>query len=326
MQKQEGEMTEHASTVACADPKALLAGGPKVGESLWTDDPIRFAATLADLDDELLIQAAFSFRDNGYVHLADVLDPDVVQKAVGSYEKWCSQADEAKLSIREDGRRPRVVNLHGGSSEIRDLFVRSDRALRVMDFLFGYKTSVYTSLTFQYGTEQPLHRDTPVFRSEPEEFYFGCWFALEDADESNGALMALRGSHRGGRVDPVLFRNQHLDLFQDLKPSGAPLWKPYQAAMVDVAKGEGFERVLIPARRGDCVIWHPQLIHGGSKILDPSKTRLSVVFHVVPEGVPVYQADTFFAEGSPPDRCSRFKYELYEGRLFVKSSPVIGSN
>lgn len=303
-----------------------VANGPGPGETLWTDDLARFNEGLEGISDEVLISAAHALREDGFVHLRNVIDPDVIINAESGYERWCAQADPEKLGVRNDGRRPRVVNLHGGSNEIKDLFAKSGEALRVMDFLFGYRTSVYTSLTFQYGTEQPLHRDTPVFRSEPEEFYFGCWFALEDADERNGALMALRGSHKGARVDPITFRDQHPDLYQKLKPGGEPLWKPYQAAVVDAALKEGCEKILIPASRGDCVIWHPQLIHGGSKIGDPQRTRLSVVFHVVPEGVPVYQADVFFSNEVIPDRSSPFKYEVYEERMFVKRSPAIGAN
>jgi hypothetical protein len=140
-------------------------------------------------------------RDDGFVHLRGAVPENLIDQAISAYEHWCESADVEKMGGRVDGRRPRVVKLHTYKVELKDLYALSNDVTRVVDYRFGYKSSVYTSLTFQYGTEQPFHRDTPVFRTEPEDFYCDVWFALEYADERNGALRALRG----GRVDPFNF-------------------------------------------------------------------------------------------------------------------------
>jgi phytanoyl-CoA hydroxylase len=46
-------------------------------------------------------------------------------------------------------------------------------------------------------TELPWHQDNGYTPLEPEE-YLTCWLALDDADESNGCLWVLPGSHRSG--------------------------------------------------------------------------------------------------------------------------------
>ena len=300
--------------------------GPYSGEKMWLDDEISYPAAIESIADARLKSIAASFHRDGFVHLPGVIPDAVIEDAKRAYAEWCAGADQAQLAIRADGRNPRIVNLHSSRDEIARLFTRSPAVLEVADMLFGYRTSVYTSLTFQYGTEQPLHRDTPVFRTEPEEFYFGIWFALEDANEENGALRALKGGHRGGRIDPYAFAAERLSDINQQNPGGDPLWSPYQDAVTALCRQEGCELVQIPAKRGDVVIWHPQLPHGGSPIADKTKTRLSVVFHVVPEGVPVYQADVFFNPARPALRQSSFRYREFEDRQFVVSGTGIGSN
>lgn len=49
----------------------------------------------------------------------------------------------------------------------------------------------------------------------------------------------------------------------------------YQAAIRDRKLPE--EKFL--GRAGDVIIWHEQLVHGGSPILNLNKTRKSLVFH-----------------------------------------------
>ena len=47
--------------------------------------------------------------------------------------------------------------------------------------------------------------------------------------------------------------------------------------------------------RGDIIIWHPKLLHGGSDIIDTTLTRYSMVTHNVPVNTQVFNALYFFA-------------------------------
>ena len=194
---------------------------PRSGERLWIDDLAHFHQKNSECGDPLLRDAAQSFVTNGFVLLKSVVSDGVINPAIAAYEEWCAGIVDGG-HVRGDERRPRIVNLHSSRVELKQIFTRSETVLKVLDYLFGYKTSVYTSLIFQFGTEQPIHRDTPVFRTEPENFYFGVWFALEDADALNGALLALKGAHRGGLVDPYSFAKRHLSSIEEQTATGAP--------------------------------------------------------------------------------------------------------
>jgi ectoine hydroxylase-related dioxygenase (phytanoyl-CoA dioxygenase family) len=47
------------------------------------------------------------------------------------------------------------------------------------------------------------------------------------------------------------------------------------------------------AQKGDVLIWHPGILHGGSYASNQSKTRNSLVFHISPFGVNL-RDDNFF--------------------------------
>ena len=301
---------------------------PEPQEKLWGDEPDRLQSGLKKITDRQLRDVAESFYQNGYVKLPGAVDHELCDAAIEAYQEWVNVNSQSMEGIRPDGRNPRVVNLHVASDAQKRLFSASPRLLSALDTLFGYPACVYTSLSFQYGTEQPLHRDTPVFRTAPEEFYFGVWIALEDATLENGCLKALEGGHRGGRVDPYAFAEQRFDNLDEIPVSGAELWSPYQDAVVEQCRQEGRQDRLIEASKGDVVVWHPQLPHGGSAIKNPDKTRMSMVYHVVPRGVPVFQADIFFNRHKKDISNEKdIRYVDFEGRSFMEMGmPTFGSN
>jgi len=58
--------------------------------------------------------------------------------------------------------------------------------------------SMYITKQPSIGGEVVPHQDSTFLATVPRPSVFGVWVALEDADEANGCLWALPGSHRGG--------------------------------------------------------------------------------------------------------------------------------
>jgi len=48
-------------------------------------------------------------------------------------------------------------------------------------------------------------------------------------------------------------------------------------------------------KKGDTLIWHPLLPHGGASIRDPGRSRKSIVFHYLPEATPISGLEAFFS-------------------------------
>lgn len=266
---------------------------PSLGEKLWIDDPKKFKERIDSTHDEYLRESAIFFKENGYLIVKGAVTEERCNNAILDFKKWAEENDNAEYNAKR-GKKRRIVNLHSDSSAHKQLITKSDKLLSVLDFLFGYKMSVYTSISFEYGTEQPLHIDTPVFSTSPREFYFGVWVALESASVQNGCLRALAGAHAHRYIDEFEFARNRVDDVTKVDRNALGLWNDYQKELVENAINDGNEEVYLEVDAGDVIIWHPQLPHGGSPIINERLTRYSTVFHVVPEGTPVYQADVYF--------------------------------
>lgn len=77
---------------------------------------------------------------------------------IDDYHRWVA-ANESYAGTQPDdlARQKRLVNFHQASENALKIGM-NPALLAVQDFLFGHKTAIYTSLTFQFGTLQPVHR------------------------------------------------------------------------------------------------------------------------------------------------------------------------
>lgn len=236
-------------------------------------------------------------HERGFTVIKDALTQDQIKNTLAAYQKVCNQLDSERLkTLKPNGRNSRLVNSHLASVEIAALFL-NPLLLGICDAFFGgRKTCIYTSLFFQEGTKQPLHRDAPVFCTLPESLFLGCWFALEDSRIENGALVGVPGSHKifhdeyPTRHSIGHERLKHLD---EIEFSDNVSWNVYQAYVKSKCDTLGLEVQPIEVCAGDIVVWHPLFMHGGLQHSSTS-TRHSVVMHVIPEGTEVHGSYLFF--------------------------------
>ena len=208
----------------------------------------------------------------------------------------------------EHGHYPRIVNLHTVFSPLFDLFRYNEIALAVQDYLFQSETVVYTSLFYERGSAQSIHRDTPVFTTRPEYHYFGMWVALEDADSENGPLIGVKGGHLLPELDREGIARELFPDPNSIPPNSNDLWTRYQDAVWQQCQGQRLAPEPLCAKKGDTIIWHPQAPHGGAEIRDLRRTRYSLVMHTTPIGVPVYHQDVFFNPSKPVDDQAPWEY------------------
>ena len=176
---------------------------PAPGERIWIDRPGALERAKREAPTAEVRFHAIDLIEKGYTVIPGCVPPRDREAAVTGFRSWCERRSEAVFKQRAEwGRLPRIVNLHLDVPELLPLFSKNEPALAVQDFCFGFRTSLYTSLFYETGSEQGLHRDVPYFRTEPENFFFGMWVALEDVDLDNGALLIVPGSHRLQSADP----------------------------------------------------------------------------------------------------------------------------
>jgi ectoine hydroxylase-related dioxygenase (phytanoyl-CoA dioxygenase family) len=264
-------------------------------------------SALAELNSE-----GFVVLDSGLADLCDAAEAEFRAIEAASPELFKREAD---------GRYPRLINFHLASPALRRLYVSNALALAVQDAFFGAKSSLYTTLFYEKGSGQDIHRDSPYFTTRPEHKYLGVWVPLEDVDEDNGPLMVMPKGHLLPEEDREAIR---ATLFEpdEVPDTSDELWVAYQDTVTRRGLEAGLTTRTVPVKKGQTIIWHPQLPHGGAPIKDPTRTRLSLVQHVTPEHYQVYGLDAFFNPTKPLPTEAAWNYGEDEDRLYINHGVV----
>ncbi len=153
------------------------------------------------------------------------------------------------------------------------------KVMELLQILYQRRPIPFQTLNFEYGTEQRTHSDSLHFHSVPHGFMCGVWVALEDIGSEAGPLHYYPGSHR------LPFFDMH-----DIGlPTGFQSYQAYEDFVEQLMESQKLERVELPLRRGEAVVWSANLFHGGSAIRNPEATRYSQVTHYYFEGCAYYQ-------------------------------------
>jgi ectoine hydroxylase-related dioxygenase (phytanoyl-CoA dioxygenase family) len=260
--------------------------------------------------------------EEGYTLVRGALPAELCDRAVDAFRAWCAENHElAEAERDEHGHHTRLYNLHRARPEVERIFSQNAWPLTIQDFCFGYRTALCSSIFFDTGTSQTIHRDAPYFCTVPASFYFGMWVALEDVDAGNGPLVVRPGGHRL-EIDAYALAERLRAEGGPIEPLSQDLWVEYQQSVLDACNAADLPWKPIPMQKGDTLIWHPLLPHGGLPMEDPARTRFSIVFHTTPEHVPLYQAEVFFDPNYQASADPRWGYFDVGGRLIADKDPT----
>jgi phytanoyl-CoA hydroxylase len=268
-------------------------------------------------------RVAVDLMTDGLTILRNAVSPEVCEAVIEDYYRWVGQNMAYRNQNLDDlGREKRLVNFHRWSQPAMSIATNAE-TMQILDVIFGAESYVYTSLTFKYGTQQPIHRDTPHFATWPARRFVGVWTALEDVNSDAGPLMFSRGAQKFAvdqynifrsveREFPTLTRQEQLDRALDI----------YNGVIITKAPLEGEIKLVEPLRRGDTVIWHPELPHGGSPAVDPMKSRWSIVVHCASSEVQVHQHGSFFGHNGNEPPADRYGFISSSGRKVANAGVV----
>jgi ectoine hydroxylase-related dioxygenase (phytanoyl-CoA dioxygenase family) len=227
-------------------------------------------------------------------------------------EKCAAIVAEAEDFYRRQGvdpeRADRTMNLHQESPTAKR--VLRDPALgRLLSELIGGRAVFLQSIYFNRGSQQQSHTDYMYMGTDPALQLCGIWLACEDVSQDGGPLFYYPGSHRlPSETVEERYRRRMPDLLKEIERNRAALELFYRdrvaltgeslevCVFFDEWLGElatrleqdGFDRVTFLPRRGDLLIWHANLVHGGSPVADPTATRRSLVAHYLTKSIRRY--------------------------------------
>ena len=153
----------------------------------------------------------------------------------------------------------------------------------LLGFLLDRPVHPFQTINFMYGSEQAAHSDSIHMSTYPEGNLTAAWIALEDVSVEQGALFYYPGSHKLPYIyNEDLGLNENA-LLLDVNPN-----KKYEQKVEQLLRENDLEKEVFLAGKGDILIWHPNLLHGGLPHTDRSRTRKSMVVHYFGEGVICY--------------------------------------
>lgn len=177
--------------------------------------------------------------------------------------------------VTADARREhrfKVNDLYLEQASVRHLAL-NERLVPVLKDLLGEAPALCNSLSLEYGSEQPDHVDSLFMTPRTSGHLVAAWIALEDCAPGSGLLRYWPGSHV---IEPYVFSNGSRHYI----PAEMDAWGAATRAQV---RDRQLAAETFQARKGDVFLWSGQMLHGGSPITEPGRTRRSIVFHYFSE-------------------------------------------
>lgn len=218
------------------------------------------------------------FVEEGYMILRGFYTTESVAQLNADIEQLLAQKqldfNYTSRKIMESFRHSEIVD--------KDFFRHPD-LLNLLSFVMGRKILPFHTINFIEGSEQRAHSDSIHMSTEPRGYLIAAWTALEKVDADNGPLFFYPGSHRLPYItcEDYASGNTRWTI-------GAESNRRYEDKIEELLRANPLERKEFHAQPGDVLVWHANLIHGGSPIRKPGSTRRSMAAHYFCEGVICY--------------------------------------
>lgn len=216
-----------------------------------------------------------NFVENGFIEIEGLIDDslidlvndeidDAIVSGYNGYEKFSSQ---------------RLERLHEHYPNIRKLWLDKSHR-RVVDLIFGVSARPTQTLTFVCGSQQPAHSDLVYLTPFPAGYMCGTWIALQNVVEGSGELVVYPGSHREKRI---YLRDTGC---QKVGSDANEFNKIIYSSWAEIAAK--YKPTIYRPKKGSVLIWHENLLHGGSTRINQNLERRSIVIHSFADGACVY--------------------------------------
>jgi phytanoyl-CoA hydroxylase len=242
--------------------------------------------TCSEITDYIAEKLRF-FRENGYVAIEQAIPHRLIDKVLDDVERaWDSPPPILVLNnalkqpvlmqdvIQSPGFRStsfRYLDFHNVSDACAEIMMHP----QVLDFVRTYldaDIAAMQTLLFENGTQQRSHQDFPYVHSLKPASLAGAWVALEDVHPDAGPLFYWPKSHR-------LVKTYEFEDGTVLAEGDGEHVRRYEEYLENTCREFGLEKVQFTPKKGDVLIWHSALVHGGSTRNNLALTRKSMVTH-----------------------------------------------
>lgn len=218
---------------------------------------------------------------NGYLILKSFFSEEQVRSMNAEIDRLI---EEKKVSFHPANK----IMFANKLSKYIDEICHQQELKKILSFILGKNVLPFQTINFLTGSEQKAHSDSIHMTTHPQGYLIAAWIALEDVDENSGPIGYYPGSHNLPYV-----MNQDYERGGNALTVGADNnYFKYEDKIESLIQEKHLEKKIFTAKKGDVLIWHANLIHGGEPIRQAGKTRKSMVIHYFAEDVIKYHEIT----------------------------------
>ena len=140
----------------------------------------------------------------------------------------------------------------------------ADAVAEFLGLIFEAKTFASQTLGFLRGSAQEGHQDSAYVPYTIPRQFAATWAALEDVTIGAGELFYYPGSHR---FDDFIYKDHYKSVHEAHRMTGeSPAREQIERhvhSLEERAAQRGIPKMPFAAKKGDVLVWHADLVHGG---------------------------------------------------------------
>ena len=221
--------------------------------------------------DKKIQEELLSWSSDGYVVIKEFF-------SVGEIDGFNAEIDSLLTKKEADFSYRNKIMFAIHKSEILMNAGTNKKMLDVLSVLLDKKVELFQSINFLTGSQQRTHSDSIHMTTFPYGNLIAVWVALEDIKADSGPLHYYKGSHK---LPYIL--NGEFDNVGSSAKLGDKTYTDYEDYVEKVVEKNKFKKEVFLAKKGDILVWHANLLHGGEAVTNSESTRKSMVFHYYAE-------------------------------------------
>ncbi|MCB9188154.1 MAG: phytanoyl-CoA dioxygenase family protein [Flavobacteriales bacterium] len=225
-------------------------------------------------------ESLLGWSKNGYAVLEGFFDQPRIDEAVSIVR----DLKKDSKTIWQHGKRI-MFAIHQSDKLFR--LGADPKLIKILEMLMGKKVELFQSLNFFEGSQQRAHSDSIHMTTFPYGNLIATWVAFEDLTEDCGPLFYYPGSHKL----PYIMNGDYGNIGSKFS-LGTKTYGDYEDRIEKQVNEQDLKKKHFIAKKGDLLIWHANLLHGGEAIQRDGSTRNSMVFHYYAENAICYHEIT----------------------------------
>lgn len=255
------------------------------GEPPWLDDNdskivLPKNKTFQSLEKNIQ-NSIINWSDNGYAVLDRFFSEEEID-TINSEVESIKKSKDANYQINS-----KKLMFAVRQSELLNNTVNNSKINKILSLLLGKELHLFQSINFEEGSQQHTHSDSVHMTTFPLGYLIAIWVALEDIKPGSGVLHYYPGSHRLPYILTPDFDHGSNKFFL-----GNQAYDKYEEKIAAVVKNNTYPKKEFLPKKGDVLIWHANLLHGGNPIIQKGSTRKSMVLHYYAKDVACYHEIT----------------------------------